>query len=458
MKIRYCELFAGIGGFRVGLEKTSDKFQCVYSNEWDKYANSVYKKHYGECDNRDIREVKAEEIQDCDLIVGGVSCQPWSVAGKRGGFKDERGNMWLECFRILRAKQPKFFIFENVKGLLSHNGSKSMERICEELCSSGYSIDFEVLNSKDYGVPQNRQRVFIIGVRLDLLDKYQIFNNHENNRQTKEKTTREPKNKNDGIQLSSRYQQYTFAKRYIRGRSRSKVLPKSRQGKNSLKYIGGVISKRDNQANSNKKRTFSQGQRVYSADGISTTLAANAGGMGGKTGLYAISKGRSDSPWKKTNIIPTLKKSFQDNVGVVLTPNRLNKRQDGRRFKKKGEPSFTVNTQDKHGVAINSKIINPLKGKTKFGHHFKQNVYDKKGITRAIKSSGGSGNRLKIINNTQIRRLTPTECLRLQNFPDDWCDVGVNNEKISDTQKYKMAGNAVTTSVVEAIALKLIDL
>jgi len=199
--MRYIDLFAGVGGFRYGIDRcnrptgqnkkeTKNKknstntkkgntrelaFTCVYSSEWDKYANSVYRKHFGECDDRDIRTVPTSEIPDHDLLVGGVPCQSWSVAGKRGGFDDERGNMWFECFRILRAKQPKYFLFENVKGLLSHDRGKSMERICEELCGCGYAIDFEVLNSKNFGVPQNRERVFIVGIRLDLLDSCQIF-------------------------------------------------------------------------------------------------------------------------------------------------------------------------------------------------------------------------------------------------------------------------------------------
>lgn len=203
--MKYIDLFAGIGGFHYGIDKANELTEggrqgqselehktvvanpgsqpnerqntltCVYSNEWDKYANSVYRKHYGECDNRDIRTVPTSDIPDHDLLVGGVPCQSWSVAGKRGGFDDERGNMWFECFRILRAKQPKYFLFENVKGLLSHDRGKSMERICEELCNCGYAIDFEVLNSKNFGVPQNRERVFIVGIRLDLLDSCQVF-------------------------------------------------------------------------------------------------------------------------------------------------------------------------------------------------------------------------------------------------------------------------------------------
>jgi len=210
--MKYLDLFSGIGGFtlgiqqayenkknRVSLEKQtrsrgnlspkgdssdiksksfrdSPEPSCVGYSEIDRYAIQIYEKHFPKHKNYgDITKINVSELPDFDLLLGGVPCQSWSIAGKRGGFEDERGNMWFECFKILRAKQPKYFLFENVKGLLSHDRGKSMERICEELCECGYAIDFEVLNSKNFGVPQNRERVFIIGFRLDLLDECQIF-------------------------------------------------------------------------------------------------------------------------------------------------------------------------------------------------------------------------------------------------------------------------------------------
>ena len=221
--MKFIELFAGIGGFRYGLEsinrspdrrgqKNTEKisetgqglqsekgkrislqagrhneqfnsnsnsrtFTCVYANEWDKYACQIYRKNFGkeELYEGDITKIDAGNIPDHDLLCGGVPCQAWSIAGKRGGFEDSRGTMWFECFRIIKAKKPKYILLENVKGILSHNAGNSFERICECICELGYAIDFEVLNSKNFGVPQNRERVFIIGIRLDLLDKCQVF-------------------------------------------------------------------------------------------------------------------------------------------------------------------------------------------------------------------------------------------------------------------------------------------
>lgn len=156
---------------------TKTKIRCdTCGTEKEQPALQIYEKHFPSHTNfGDITKINEKELPDFDLLVAGVPCQSWSIAGKRGGFGDERGNMWFECFKILRAKQPKYFLFENVKGLLSHDRGKSMERICEELCECGYGIDFEVKNSKDYGVAQSRNRVFIVGIRMDLLNEMQIF-------------------------------------------------------------------------------------------------------------------------------------------------------------------------------------------------------------------------------------------------------------------------------------------
>lgn len=187
--MRYIDLFAGVGGFRYGIEKAFyDKYPegiqqgaaienspdtresflaseplCVFSNEWDKYANSVYKKHWGECDDRDIRTITAEEIPDHDLLVGGFPCQSFSIAGKRGGFEDTRGTLFFEIARIVKQKQPRLLLLENVKGLLSHDKGKTFETIISTLDELGYDCQWQVLNSKNFGVPQNRERVFIVG-------------------------------------------------------------------------------------------------------------------------------------------------------------------------------------------------------------------------------------------------------------------------------------------------------
>ena len=133
----------------------------------------------------------------------------------------------------------------------------------------------------------------------------------------------------------------------------------------------------------------------------------------------------------------------------MLTPDRLNKRQNGRRFKEDGEPMFTLTSQDKHGV-----VINPLKDKTEYGWHFEQAVYDSQGITRTVKANGGSGNIPKTIEGLRIRKLTPLECWRLQGFTDEQF-YKAKNDGVSNSQLYKQAGNSVTVNVVDAIVKQL---
>lgn len=173
--IKIASLFSGIGGFEKGILQAMPNANIVFSSEIDKYARQIYKKNYGVEPHGDITKIKASNIPDHDILVAGVPCQAWSIAGKRCGFEDSRGTMWYEVFRIMKEKKPKLALLENVKGILSHDNGKSFELICETLCDIGYVIDFAVLNSKYFGVPQNRERVFILAIRNDLLDKTQVI-------------------------------------------------------------------------------------------------------------------------------------------------------------------------------------------------------------------------------------------------------------------------------------------
>jgi DNA (cytosine-5)-methyltransferase 1 len=163
--MKYIDLFGGIGGFRYGIEKaTKGEWECVWYNDYDKYAVQTYNKNYGtNYKPTDITKVKTEDIPDHDCICGGFPCQSFSIAGKRKGFEDIRGTMFFEIARILKAKRPKFLFLENVKGLLNHEKGKTFTTILQTLEELGYETQWMVLNSKFFGVPQNRERVFIIG-------------------------------------------------------------------------------------------------------------------------------------------------------------------------------------------------------------------------------------------------------------------------------------------------------
>ena len=167
-KIRAIDLFAGIGGMRIGFERSG--FEIVYSNDIDKYSCQTYRANFGEIDERDIREVRAEELPNFEVLLGGFPCQPFSMIGKRDGLADPRGQLFNEIVRILNVKKPRAFVLENVKNLINHNRGETFNYIKNALenAGGGYSVFFEVLNSKNFGVPQQRERTYIVGIKSEL--------------------------------------------------------------------------------------------------------------------------------------------------------------------------------------------------------------------------------------------------------------------------------------------------
>ena len=162
--MKYFSMFSGIGGFEHGLENSKYEFENVGYSEIDKYAESIYKKHYpNHIGYGDAKEIRTDELPDFDFLVGGFPCQAFSVAGKRRGFDDARGTLFFEIARVLQDKKPRYFLLENVKGLLSHDKGKTFQTILEVLDELGYNVSWEIYNSKDYGVPQNRERIYIKG-------------------------------------------------------------------------------------------------------------------------------------------------------------------------------------------------------------------------------------------------------------------------------------------------------
>jgi DNA (cytosine-5)-methyltransferase 1 len=160
--MRVVELFAGVGGFRLGLERAGH--QIVWANEWDKYAAQTYDKNFGgHIDRRDITTIPAEDIPPHDLICGGFPCQAFSIAGKRRGFDETRGTLFFDIARIAAHHKTKYLLLENVKNLLTHDGGHTFTTIIRTLDELGYDCQWQVLNSKNFGVPQNRERVIIVG-------------------------------------------------------------------------------------------------------------------------------------------------------------------------------------------------------------------------------------------------------------------------------------------------------
>ena len=165
--IKYISLFSGIGGFEYGInnafKKLEIKSKCVFSSEIDKYARQIYEKNFGVESYGDIKGINEQDIPDHDLLVAGFPCQSFSTDGNRKGFNDTRGTLFFEIARAAEYKRPKILLLENVRGLLSHDQGRTFETILKTLDNIGYDVEWQVLNSKNFGVPQNRERVFIIG-------------------------------------------------------------------------------------------------------------------------------------------------------------------------------------------------------------------------------------------------------------------------------------------------------
>lgn len=163
--IRFFDMFSGIGGFREGLNRAGG-FSCVGHCEIDKYADRSYRAIFnteGEWFCNDAKKIRPEELPEFDLLCGGFPCQAFSVAGKRQGFEDARGTLFFEIARLVKARRPPYLLLENVPGLLSHNKGATFNTILYTLYELGYHVEWQVLNSKDFGVPQSRKRVYLIG-------------------------------------------------------------------------------------------------------------------------------------------------------------------------------------------------------------------------------------------------------------------------------------------------------
>lgn len=339
--MKYLSLFSGIGGFELGIqqayksnnehasigeeseskERTQGRERavdidgvqlhhrdgtaplCVGYSEIDKYATSIYQKYFPDHKNwGDITKINEQELPDFDFLCGGFPCQSFSIAGKRGGFNDTRGTLFFDIARILKAKQPRLLLLENVKGLLSHDQGKTFRTIISTLDELGYDLQWQVLNSKNFGVPQNRERVFIIG--------------------------------------------------HLRGEPRPEVFPFGTSNESDV-----------------------------------------------RKGTLAHTLNSSD--WRG--------------------PNRNQKQ-------------TTIRTDEQNSQEGRNQSNN--------SNHIRRTSYT---------------------DGARIRRLTPTECERLQGFPDGWTEKGLsrylrmgNIVSISDTQRYKCLGNAVTVNVIQAIMEKLL--
>lgn len=172
-QLKFIDLFCGIGGFRLGFESAG--FKCVFSSDNDKYAQETYAKNFGEIPYGDITKIDpVKDLPDFDILLGGFPCQPFSISGKKLGFEDTRGTLFFYICKIIKAKNPSVVVLENVKHLIHHDKGRTIKVILNTLKDLGYMINMKLLNAKDFGVPQNRERVFIVATRGRYFDFNQM--------------------------------------------------------------------------------------------------------------------------------------------------------------------------------------------------------------------------------------------------------------------------------------------
>jgi DNA (cytosine-5)-methyltransferase 1 len=265
MKYTFIDLFAGIGGFRTALEANDG--ECVYSVEWNKYAQAVYEYNYGEKPTGDITKISEHDIPEHDILCGGFPCQAFSISGSQQGFNDTRGTLFFDIARILKAKRPKVLFLENVKNLLKHDNGKTIKVIKKVLKDLGYNVKVEVLNASKYGVPQKRERVFIVGFRKDLVVSGFEF----------------PQPTNKEIYIDDIIEDENVSDDYVINR------PDTYFNDTKDKIDKGLIpNDRLKPIRVGSINKGGQGERIYSGLGHAITLSAYGGGIAGKTGAYLI--------------------------------------------------------------------------------------------------------------------------------------------------------------------------
>jgi DNA (cytosine-5)-methyltransferase 1 len=491
-RLRIGSFFSGIGAFEKALERLEIPHETVFYCEIDKYASKAYSLIHNVPESFnlwDITKVDETELPEFDLMTWGFPCQDISVAGKQAGIVEgeTRSGLYYDGLRILKHKMPKYSIIENVKNLTSEKFRPIFHQILCDLEDAGYHSYYEVLNAKDYGIPQNRERIFIVSIRKDV-DQGFVF----------------PLPFDNGLRLKDLLEDEVDEKYYISQEKTEKLLESMRNGKqyHSQDYCYAI------DANYYK--------------GVSQSDLTN-----GKRQTVTVSVSRKGEKFEKEiDIAHTLMardyKGFDNTPSnavcvPVLTPDRQEKQQNGRRFKDDGEPMFSLTTQDMHGVL---QYIGGI-GDNKWlddGNELSRNypqgqrVYGIDGLAVCQNANGGGlgaktglylidtqgrknkkpkplddcptlrsethGNLPMIVGNYRIRKLTPLECFRLMGFDDDdfyklkYCTRAESEEllrrypkhkgkrifshkerveRISDSQLYKMAGNSIVVQVLEGI-------
>jgi DNA (cytosine-5)-methyltransferase 1 len=384
------ECFAGYGTTTFALKQLGVEHELIGFSEIDKYAIQCFQQNHGGINYGDITKINWKEVPDFDLLTGGFPCQAFSTAGKQLGEADARGVLGLELTKALVEKKPKYFLFENVKGFMSKKFKETREKFIDSWSKAGYVVQYKVLNTKDFGVPQNRERVWFVGIRKDIQKEFKFPEPFELKLKLKD------------ILEENVDDKYYASERLIEGLKKSNY--RERQPMNIDSSVSGALK-----IGGDPKRIIGCAIRSYPRTGNNDKNREQRLELNGK---------------EESNCLSSSQKDYM--IVIDAFNNTIPKNQN---------ISTTIRTNWSNG---NAQIMTTL--------------------TQATGNRAGSSkeyikhvNRVAEVSN-QVRRLTPKECFRLQGFLND----EINLDGLSDTQKYKLAGNGQSVNVVKLILKELV--
>jgi len=411
--IKYVDLFAGIGGIRIGaasaLKKHGIESRCVLSSEIDEKACETYMLNFGEYPSGDIHNIS--EIEPFDFLLAGFPCQPFSYAGKRMGFGDTRGTLFFEIERLLEKYQPKAFLLENVRGLYTHDGGRTFNTIISKLNALGYGTYDLLLNSSDFGVPQNRIRLYILGIKnavpkmtlstsLGAADSHRYKKDAEKRVGTVERCSVSQILENNVDEKYYCSEEFTAQLRSVIGEDLSRL-----HGYRLIDYRGGQSL--------HSWELGKKGQCTAAEIEFMNLLIQNR---------RKPAFGKQQDGKKLT--LDQIKTFYHSNDILEVISSLINK-------------GYLKEVDGKY---------NPVCGNMSF-EVFK--FLDPNSISITLTSS--DSNRLGVVQNNRPRRITPRECARLQGFPDTFI---VNP---TDAYAYKQFGNSVSVPVIEAVVSDFLE-
>jgi DNA (cytosine-5)-methyltransferase 1 len=383
--VRVCSLFSGLGGFEYGIRKAlgRDAASFVFASDINTFAQKAYRATLNADICGDITKIASVNIPDHDILVAGFPCQAFSAAGKRLGFNEVRGTLFGDVARILLAKQPKICVLENVKGLVNHDGGDTIQTILQVLSDIGYAVDFSILNAKNFGLPQNRERAIIVGTLDGNMEDYIISG------------TPEVRKRKELLNKTSTIRKFNF------------VFP---TGGNTSKVISDILEPMVDEKYFLPKKYTSRLQRQLRTR------------MRGLTGERTL---------KQLLLIPKQLYNDQERQRRVYAPE--------------GVSPTLLARPDAPKIAVLGQLQMQA-------HNQVKNVYSVEGISPTLDTAQGGHRQVKVAipPEFRIRKLTPLECFRVQGFSDTTYKI-LRAQNFSDTQLYKLAGNAVPPPLIAAI-------